>query len=221
MQFSINYVVVATIVLLGLIIISRAYKKSTSNTGTVIILNGPSCAGKSSIIEAFQKKQGSPWLSVGLDSFFVRVLPAKYFMEDKPEYQSVLHCVTSEEKGRRVFTLIVGPEGQKVIKGMHLAIAAYATCGNNVIVDYIQYDPAWVSDLKEVLKDIKVVWVGVTASLETLEQREKSRGRPQVEGHVRSHYPTVHQGIKYDLTVNTDELKPEAAADKIIGLLMR
>lgn len=188
--------------------------------GTVVILNGPSCAGKSSIIEAFQKKQKSPWLSVGLDSFFVKVLPAKYFMEDKPEYHSVLHCVPSMENDKHLFTLIVGPEGQKVIKGMHRAIAAYALTGNNVIVDYIQYDPAWMANLKQALKGINVVFVGVTASLETLEKREKARGRPQVEGHVRSHYNTVHQGMDYSLMLNTDELTSDQAADKIIALLM-
>lgn len=194
-------------------------KLAKSNTGTVIILNGSSCAGKSSIIEAFQKKQDTPWLAVGLDGFFVRVLPAKYFTHEKPEHHSVLHCVPSQENGKRLFTLVVGPDGQKVIRGMHRAIAAYALAGNNVVVDYIQYDPAWMVDLKNVLKDINVVWVGVTASLETLEQREKERGRPQVEGHVRSHYHTVHQGIKYDVMLNTDELAPEAAAEKIVDYL--
>jgi chloramphenicol 3-O phosphotransferase len=216
MKFPTVFLVLA--VLVGLYIMIRQYKKGQEKTGTVIILNGPSCAGKSSIIEAFQKKQAQPWLSVGLDSFFVRVLPAKYFMEEIPEYRSVLHCESSIENDKRLFTLIVGHEGQKVIKGMHRAIAAYAQAGNNVIVDYIQYDPAWTADLKQALKGIHVIFVGVTASLETLEQREKSRGRPQVEGHVRSHYNTVHQGMDYMLILDTDKLTPDEAAEKIGAL---
>lgn len=218
------YVAVASvglISLLGLVMIVNKHKVISRNVGTVVILNGPSCSGKSSIIEAFQKKQDEPWLSVGLDGFFVRVLPAKYFMEDKPEHYAVLHCVPSQENGKRLFTLIVGPEGQKVIKGMHRAITAYALSGNNVIVDYVQYDPAWLAELEEGLKGIHVVFIGVTASLETLEQREKERGRPNVEGHVRSHYSTVHQGIEYDLMLDTDELTADEAADKIIGFLKK
>lgn len=206
--YAVGYIVMANIL--------KVYRKMTEQkAGTVIILNGPSCAGKSSIIEAFQKKQNAPWLSVGLDSFFVRVLPSKYVLEDKPENHAVLHCVPSQENGHRLFTLVVGQEGQKVVKGMHRAIAAYAQCGNNVIVDYVQYDPAWMADLRHVLKGINVVWVGVTASLETLEKREKERGRPQVEGHVRSHYFTAHQGIKYDLMLNADELTADEAAERI------
>lgn len=63
-------------------------------------------------------------------------------------------------------------EGEKVINGMHRAIVAYVKEGNNVIVDYIKYEQDWLTDLQDVLKDIKVVWVGVNASLESVEKRE-------------------------------------------------
>lgn len=187
--------------------------------GTVIILNGPSCAGKSSIIKAFQAKESAPWLSIGIDNFFVGVLPPKFYLEDTPEHRLVMHGVASEDEGGKLFTLNIGPEGQKVIKGMHRAIAAYARAGNNVIVDYIKYDPAWLADLQQTLQGLNVIWVGVTASLESLQQREKARGRAFVEGHARSHYQTVHQDMKYDLMVDTDVTTPEQAADTIIALL--
>lgn len=187
--------------------------------GTVIILNGPSCSGKSSIIKAFQAKESTPWLSIGIDNFFVGVLPPKFYLEDTPEHRLVMHGVASEDAGGKLFTLTIGSEGQKVIKGMHRAISAYARSGNNVIVDYIQYDHNWLADLRQTLQGINVIWVGVTASPESLQQREKARGRAFVEGHARSHYQTVHQGMKYDLMVDTDVTTPEQAVDKIIALL--
>ena len=85
---------------------------------------------------------------------------------------------------------------------MHRAIAAYANTGNNVVVDYIKYEPEWLPDIQNALHGIKVIWVGVTANLESIEQREKKRGTSP-EGHARSHYHTVHQGITYDLMINT------------------
>ncbi len=189
-------------------------KEKTPQTGTVIILNGPSSVGKSSIIRAFQAQQVTPWLGMGIDNFFVGVLPPKFYLEDKPEHRLVMHGIASEDKEGKLFTLEVGPEGQKVIKGMHRAIAAYAREGNNVIVDYIQYDPAWITDLKEVLNGINVVWVAVTASLQSIEQREKQRGTSPA-GHARSHYHTVHQGMKYDVMLDTDVLSPEQATNKV------
>lgn len=193
-------------------------EKSNINTGTVIILNGPSSVGKSSIIKAFQTKRPEPWLSIGIDNFFVGVLPPKFYLESKPEHYGVMRGIASEDALGKLFTLEVGSEGQKVIKGMHHAIAAYAKAGNNVIVDYIKYEQPWIDDLKNALQGIKVIWVGATASLESIQQREKKRGTSP-EGHARSHYHTVHQGMDYDLMLDTDKLNPEQAADKIIEFI--
>ncbi len=206
---------------LGIVILfTEGCMNNTTNNklGTVIILNGPSSAGKSSIIKEFQAKQSIPWLSIGIDNFFVGVLPPKFYLESKPEHYVVMHGIPSEDKDGKLFTLEVGTEGQKVIKGMHQAIAAYANAGNNVIVDYIKYEQAWLADLREALHGINVIWIGVTASLETIQQREKKRGTSP-EGHARSHYHTVHQGINYDLMLDTDKLTPERAADQIIKFI--
>ena len=197
-------------------------KKVVSGAGTVIILNGPSCVGKSSTIKVFQAKQDVPWLSIGIDNFFVGVLPPKFYLEDKPKHHAIMHGQSgTDAQGNKIFTLNIGTQGQKIIKGMHQAIADYAKAGNNVIVDYINYDSAWIPDLTKALQGIQVYWVGVTASLESIEAREKSRGRANIEGHARSHYYTVHQGITYDLMIDTDKLTPEQSADKIIELLKR
>lgn len=210
-------------VVMGMILVMMGAcvnKEKTPQAGTVIILNGPSSVGKSSIIRAFQAQQAVPWLGIGIDNFFVGVLPPQFYLEDTPEHRLVMHGIASEDKQGKLFTLEVGPEGQKVIKGMHRAIAAYAQVGNNVIVDYIQYYPAWIADLKNVLQGVNVVWVGVTASLQSIEQREKQRGTSPV-GHARSHYHTVHQGMKYDVMLDTDVLTPEQAANKINSFIKK
>ncbi|MBD3232081.1 hypothetical protein GF322_05505 [Candidatus Dependentiae bacterium] len=195
------------------------FKKSNSN-GTVIILNGPSSSGKTSIIKAFQAKQNTPWLGTGIDHLYVGVIPP-HWLDDKPEHKSIMTITKSEDKqGHPIVTAVFGPKGQNVIKGMHRAIAAYANCGNNVIVDYIKYEDEWLKDIQEVLKDINVIWVGVNASLESIEKREKARGTSP-QGHARSHYDTVHQGIDYDLTLNTSELTPEQAANKITKFIKK
>lgn len=193
-------------------------KEPKMRSGMVIIVNGTSAVGKTSIIKAFQAKQRRPWLSIGIDNFFVGVIPPKFYLEDRPEHYTVMHGVASEDAQGKLFTLHIGAEGQKIIKGMHRAIADYAREGNNVIVDYIKYDPAWIADLQKSLKGIKNFWVGVTASLEAIKQREKARGTSP-EGHARSVYTTVHDGITYDLMLNTDSMTPEQAAEKIEVLI--
>lgn len=189
-------------------------KKDTTQSGTVIVLNGPSAVGKSSIMRAFQAKHTEPWLGIGIDNFFVGVLPSKFYLEDKPEHHRVMQGIATQDAQGKLFTLHIGLQGQKVIKGMHRAIAAYAKAGNNVIVDYIMYDQAWHKDLMTALADIPVITVGVTASLSVIEQREKARGTSP-EGHARSMFDTVHQGWKYNCMINTDEMTPDQIADKI------
>jgi chloramphenicol 3-O-phosphotransferase len=102
--------------------------------GTVIILNGPSAVGKSSIVKAFQEKQTTPWLGMGIDTLFVAVVPMKCLLD--PSYNVMQGFATEDEQGK-LFTVHFKSEGQKIIKGMHRAIAAYAHMGNNIIVDYI------------------------------------------------------------------------------------
>ncbi len=192
-------------------------KKASDSNGTVIILNGPSSVGKTSIIKAFQDKQKTPWLGTGIDHLYVGVIPPAW-LDDKPKHQSIMTVIKSEDKDGPIVKAVFGPEGEKVIKGMHRAIAAYAHSGNNVIVDYIKYEPEWIVDFKGSLSDVKVIFVGVNASLESIKQREKKRGTSP-EGHARSHYDTVHQGIDYDLMIDTDSLTPEQSADKIIEFI--
>ena len=55
------------------------------------------------------------------------------------------------------------------------AIKAYADAGNNVVVDYIQYDTSWTPKLRQAFKNHKVYWVKVNIPLEVLEEQEKDR----------------------------------------------
>jgi chloramphenicol 3-O phosphotransferase len=207
-------------VLGGIYMVQKNMTNQSQKCGTVIILNGPSAVGKSSIMKVFQTKRTEPWLGIGIDNFFIGVLPPKFYLEDKPEHHLVMRGVATEDEHGKLFTLFIGTEGQKVIRGMHGAIAAYAHAGNNIIVDYIMYDPAWHADLMQVLSGVPVIAVGVTASLPVIESREKARATSP-QGHARSVYETVHQGWDYDLMINTDEMRPEEVADKIIEYIKK
>jgi len=217
MSYKINNVLPFLGLCISIVVVTACVTRSSEPFGTVIILNGPSAVGKSSIIKAFQDKQDTPWLGMGIDNLFVGVVSMKFLLD--PKYNVMQGFATEDESGK-LFTLQIGCEGQKIIKGMHRAIAAYARTGNNVIVDYITYDPTWIADLQSSLKGINTVYVGVTASLETIQQREKARGTSP-EGHGRSLYESVHKGWNYDLTINTDNITPDQVVDHITQYLAK
>jgi chloramphenicol 3-O phosphotransferase len=212
-------IILLIIFLVGVSMFVKDNKRQNSNYGSVVILNGPSSVGKSSIVKAFQAKQKGPWLGTGIDHLYVGVVPP-IWLDDKPEHSSIMTIATTEEKGLTVVTAVFGPEGQKVIKGMHRAIAAYAHVGNNVIVDYIKYEDAWLTDIQEALRGVNVIWVGVNAPLSLIEEREKQRGTSP-RGHARSHYDTVHKGMKYDLEIDTEKVTSDEAAEEIIKYINR
>ena len=208
-----------TALLLGLIFVSGCFnkpEKALENYGTIIILNGPSASGKSSLQRAFQKIADQPFIKIGIDNFFDNVMPEDIQQRDRQEYMTGYKKV--DHDGKPIFGITIGKNGEKVIAGMVKSIAAYAHAGNNVIVDYIMYDDAWLKDLVTTLKGYRVYLVGVKLPLEVLEQREKNRGTSPV-GHVRSHYSTVHKNWIYDLEVDTSVLSSEEAAQKIKTLV--
>ena len=177
-----------------------------NKTGTVIILNGPSAAGKSSIQKAFQNlMMPNLWLKVGIDNLFDQPMP-DITLENMAYWQSqnLIRWVTmsKDSDDNPVMTLFTGEQGDKVAYGMNGAIAAYAQSGCKVVVDYIAYKKEWVDDLRNKLKNVKTCWVKVNIPLAILEEREVARATSP-KGHARSHYDTVHWDIKYDVEVNS------------------
>lgn len=195
----------------------RYYSGSKAQqAGTIIILNGPSAAGKSTLQKEIQRSFDDLYLSVGIDGFFDNVLPQEF--EDGQSYKGgafIRGISTSQDKeGHQLITLNVGPLARKAITGMHNAFAGYAQAGNNLVIDYILYEKNWLPELVEKLKDYKVYFVGVTVPLAVLEERERSRGTSPI-GHARSHFDTVHAHGEYDLTVDTSTISNQEAVERI------
>ncbi len=188
-------------------------------SGTVIILNGPSASGKSSIQKKIRELFDKPYLKLGIDNLFDAVLPDYYglgMVQPKGSFsqEDIRYIETMEVRGKKAIKLIVGPIGRKVITGMHYSIAAYAKSGNNVVVDYILYEKEWFSELVNTLKGIKVYYVGLKYPLEIIEKREIKRATSP-EGHARSHYDTVHSFDRYDLVIHDATLSAEEVARQI------
>lgn len=190
----------------------------TSPTGTVIILNGPSAAGKSSIQKELQTlMMPNLWIKVGIDNLFDAPMP-----NITPENMHVWLSpnpirwveTTKDAKDNTIITLFTGEQGDKVAYGMNSAIAAYAQNGSNVIVDYIAYKKEWLDDLRTKLRAIKTHYVQVQVPLEVLEAREAARGTSP-KGHARSHVNTVFWNMTYDLKVDGGVMSAHEIAQTI------
>jgi chloramphenicol 3-O phosphotransferase len=115
-------------------------------------------------------------------------------------------------------TIVPGPVGQRLAAGMRAALAAFARADNDVLVDDVFIDPAWLDGWRTELADVELLLVGVVAPLHVLEERETTRGN-RIAGEARSQVDVIHRGIEYDLIVDTSRHSPEECARSILAAL--
>lgn len=171
---------------------------------TVIFINGTSSSGKTSLLKALQKKLQEPYLDMGIDKF-IWMLPSRYL--DRPLWDEVL--------GK---ALHAGPVGLTLFSGMHHAIAAAASRGNNVIADHAFVEKAWVDECVSLFAGMNAYLIGLYCPLEVLEQREKDR-KDRTLGQAGLQFDVIHKYTKYDLELDTSKLTTEECADNVIERL--
>lgn len=160
----------------------------------IILLNGISSAGKSTLAKALQDAAGEPFLHVEMDSF-LSMLPKRY------ANHSDAFALLPQASAIPEVAVITGPYGASLMRGMRRSIAALAAEGLSIIVDDVILD-GHVTDYRELLSDFDLIVVGVKCDLQIAEDRERQRGDRDI-GLARWQHPRVHQGINYDLVVDT------------------
>lgn len=169
----------------------------TRQPGKIIILNGTSSSGKTSVLHALQNLMDEPYLEAGIDKF-IFMLPSRYL--DRPLWDDVLGLAAS-----------AGETGRQLVSGMHRAIRTLSLNGNNVLADHVLVESRWVRECSELFHDLPTYLVGLYCPLEVLEERECSR-KNRTLGQARAQYPLVHAHGIYDLVVDTSCTSPEACA---------
>ena len=161
--------------------------------GRIVLLNGASSAGKTTLARAFQDQRQEPWFHLALDQFRDGMPPA-YRGLNSPEGcpgARGLNVVPVTRGERRVTEVRFGDVGQRMLAGMHRAIRAFALAGNDVVVDDLCLEPSILEDYLEALEGLWVLFVAVRAPLEVVQAREDARpGR--FPGTAYSHFDAVH-----------------------------
>ncbi len=174
--------------------------------GTVILINGASSSGKTSILKALQKKLEPPFLDMGLDRFLY-MLPERFL--ERPLWDDVLGKAT-----------YAGGVGHVLISAMQHAIAAAAHQGINILADHVLVEKSWAEDCARLLAELPAYLIGLICPLEVLEQREQQRGNRTL-GQARAQYGLIHAHTLYDLELDTAQLDVGQCADRIIARLAR
>jgi len=170
------------------------------NAGNIIILNGASSSGKTSLGQALQSRLPQPYQHLQLDAFR-SMEPSGYWDDWKTQPQKAV--------ARKVAALC---------RAMNAALSEYSRHGQCIIFDTALSNPDSWRYVLEDLVGLPVYLVGVTCSVEELSRREEIRGDREV-GLAARQSEWIHTNKEYDLLVDTTASNPDHCAAEIAGWL--
>jgi chloramphenicol 3-O phosphotransferase len=188
---------------------------------TTIVLNGPSSAGKSSIGAALQRAWDGPLLVTGIDSFLAG-FPEHLFSlpgDDGlpgPATRGV-HVIPGQGPAPS-WVPSLGLDGLLLMRAAHRAWRAVGEAGLDQVIDHVILDAATRDDAREVLAGPDMLWVGVHCDVDELIRREIARA-DRFRGFASGTAAQVHDGLTYDLTVDTTDSTPSECAGQILKTL--
>ena len=191
---------------------------SETTRGRVILLNGTSSAGKTTLARAIQEVSPAPYLYTGIDSQFVMV-PAKWGGgRGGPLSAEGFRYNVSQLDGHPVVSIIAGPVGLSMLRAMHRATAVLSAEGHNVVIDEMLLAPDLLTSWRDALRGTDVLFAAVNCPLPILEERERHRGQPH--GLARGHLRTVHaHGCSYDMQIDTSTAQANELAGEVLTRL--
>jgi chloramphenicol 3-O phosphotransferase len=168
----------------------------------VIVLNGGSSSGKSSIARALQDILPKVWLTFGVDAL-IEALPGR---GDDPRSGLVL-----EADG----TVTVKPEFRALEDVWYAGLAFMAHNSASLILDEVLLTGGvGQRRLQAALNGLDLFWVGVHCDPNVAAAREMTRS-DRVQGMAMAQAVAVHRGVTYDIEVDTTGCSASECASRI------
>lgn len=161
----------------------------------IILLNGTSSSGKSTIAKEIQQQSEIPFWHFASDQFIeIGMLPER-----------------KNDGGLFDWRL----NRPKFFDGFQRCIKALADSGNNLIVEHLLEAKEWFAYLQANLSQHDVFFVGVYCPIDVLREREQKRGDRYI-GEAEYHLRHVHSFGHYDFEVDSSAQSPQESAKVIL-----
>ncbi len=175
------------------------YESRYAPGGRVLLLNGASSAGKTSLAYALQEREpNAPWMVMSVDAFLSMCAP---------------------HSGRTIET--EDETGLPLVAAFHAGIAAAARAGAWVIVDHVAGERlAWMRDLAGRLNGLpcRSVRVECRPGVHRLREEGRRDRLPDWE-HARRQAAEIHAFMRYDACVDTSDDSSAVCATQLRRVL--
>lgn len=185
----------------------------------IILLNGTSSAGKTTVARVLQEKYPDVLLLYGVDTMVQDVFPAK--CDFPPFNEQAIKLIMSEVDGRPQAKLIVSSYMYPVYEAAIRFYKMLSELGYNLIVDEVLFDANRVTSYFEILAGETVHFIGLKPEKEVVVRRERARG-DRVPGLAEGLYDEVYNPLfTYDLILDTGKLTSNESAEIILACIER
>jgi chloramphenicol 3-O phosphotransferase len=171
----------------------------TSRVATVVVLNGTSSSGKTTLARAFQEIAPNVFLNFSIDSI-LSALPC-----------SVIERMTSGED----ISDIRLPE---LVGAYYACVRRLLELGHDLVIDHAVTARYHAEQLVSAVDSHRVVMVGLDPPAEVVVKRERERGDRRV-GMAAAQQLRIHSWLSYDLTIDTSVVSPEEGARRIVDAM--
>ncbi|WP_329046349.1 chloramphenicol phosphotransferase CPT [Amycolatopsis sp. NBC_01488] len=167
-------------------------------TTRVIVLNGASSSGKTTLARALQAVLPDPWLTFGVDTLLTGMPLSGAGIDITPDGE-----------------VTVGDAFRALEAAWIAGIAAMVHAGARIVVDEVflgggASQRRWLA----AFDGLDVLWVGVHCAVEVATARELARG-DRIAGMAARQANLVHDGVRYDVEADTSDTDPATCAKAV------
>lgn len=186
----------------------------------IVFLNGPSSAGKTSIANKLQETASHNFMQIGIDRVISMMPDHLNDWTGKHSAKGFWWQINLDENGKACSKIMLGDFAEKVSKSFFSMTKSLLNDGHNVIIDEICLEQKKAYNWQALLSNFDTYYVGITADLKELEEREKARDNRMI-GSARSQIELVHTvGFKYNLIIDSSKKTVTESAKMILNLLL-
>ena len=185
----------------------------------IVLLNGASSSGKTTLARALQLRWPNPLLHLGTD-MMLQMLPQAY-VGMKPTARDGIEFYNDVDDRGPVVRVRSGPVGDKLQRTFARAVRLLANEGHDLVLDLVLLDRNSVSSYVDALQGHRTYFIGVQCDDAVLEARELARG-DRFQNFARTQLAAVHEFHEfYDLEVDTSVRGPNDLASDLLDFVAR